>query len=88
VSPAEHYAEAELAIEAAVECMTPPNVSLAEANSLIALAAVHATLAGVVPDVLWPQKSIIACTCPCLGANALARTSTDPNCPIHGQGKD
>lgn len=96
MTPAEHYAAAEELIGEAARlrskllAFTPEEaeqrqVHLSAAVEVTAEAQVHATLATINPEKLWPQKTITICTCPVLGANALARTSTDPACPIHGE---
>lgn len=65
----------------------------------LAEAQVHATLATIDKNVLWPkeyvlQKPIVGmvaavdtnkCTCPRLETMPLARTSIDADCPVHGR---
>ncbi len=83
----EHYAEAERLLELA-------GVDSDMRQTRIRLAQVHATLATVDPVGIARTSEVSFysdrpnCTCPALVANPLARTSTDPDCPIHGQGKD
>lgn len=90
MTPAEHYAEAERLIGLSAN-ETSPQVK----DRLIATAGVHATLAtvdravsrqaevkeagGVIRSTPDPD-----CTCPRLSSSPVARTSTDPACPIHG----
>lgn len=63
-------------------------------DRLVPLTQVHATLATVDPVAISRTTEVSFysdrpnCTCPALVANPIARTSTDPDCPIHGQGKD
>lgn len=56
MTPAEHYAEAESLAAEAKNHLRQTNVNWIRANSLVALAGVHARLANVDPDVLWPLK--------------------------------
>lgn len=53
MTPAEHYAEAERLIGYAANLPAG-----ADHGEVLAAAQVHATLATIDPDVLWPQQSV------------------------------
>lgn len=79
-TPADHYADAERLLRTAIGNF--PGAPIL--TDLVAAAQVHATLATVHPALL-PRSVPEGCTCPRVASQPLARTATDPGCPIHGE---
>lgn len=95
MTPAEHYAEAERLLAEADKLPDQNSPAAARAYELLtATAQVHATLATINPDVLWPMRTSDgmeirptpdpACICPRHDHEPFARLATFPACPIHG----
>lgn len=91
MTPAEHYAEAERLIGWTANAPAGSDRAL-----IVAEAQVHATLATVDPDAVKVWRKVVPgstdsplvklCTCNTITVEPLARTHTDPACPIHGSG--
>lgn len=96
MTPAEHYAEAESALAEVMDgiVMMREDGASVDVSIPLALAQVHATLATVDPVKMADTAGVGfysqhgQCTCPQLPGAPFARTSTDPDCPVHGAGPD
>lgn len=88
MTPAEHYAEAETLIDLINKVLldhhdgVTPEIAF-NLSWMTALLDGHSRLATVHPALL-PRSVPEGCTCPRVASQPLARTGTDPGCPIHG----